>query len=263
MMVMSTTKSLLLSATQSACRRIPQTTQIVATVSVKEISLHLRDGIILAGQRWTYWSSGGGGDDDHNVEKMKAKHKILALHGWMDNSASFHYLAPHLVHKLGGKAEIVAIDLPGHGLSSHKSLDGPPTLLSEGVYYIAEALDQLGWTTGDDPQKASKHLRDANDGDGGGVTLIGHSMGGGLGLVYAAAFPEHVDKLVLLDIYSPLPGESDKSISLIRSHIEARRKGARPNRVYPSLDQAIETRQMTATKAPGKQWYPLKQPQTW
>jgi pimeloyl-ACP methyl ester carboxylesterase len=253
-MALSTTKALLMSVKHAAGHRIGQKSQITSAVSVKEISLRLRDGMTLAGQRWTY----EGDNEDVATTTTKSKHKILSLHGWMDNSASFHYLAPHLVHKLGGKAELVALDLPGHGLSSHKSLDGPPTLLSEGVYYVVEALDQLGWTTVDYSQNTSSEPNSIKGDDSGSVTLIGHSMGGGLGLIYAAAYPEHIDKLVLLDIYSPLPGESDKSISVIRSHIEARRKGARPNRVYQSLDQAIQSRQLTATKAPGKQWLSIE-----
>ncbi|KAL3940368.1 MAG: hypothetical protein SGARI_000990 [Bacillariaceae sp.] len=176
--------------------------------------------------------------------------------------ASFHYLAPHLVSKLGGKAEIVALDLPGHGWSTHKSADGPATLLSEGVYYVAEALDQLGWTNAETSQEDDtddeNSKSNSKNRDGGKVTLLGHSMGGGLSLVYAAAFPELVDKLVLLDIYSPMPGESEKSTSVIRSHIEARKQGARGHRVYESLEQAIKTRRMTAAKAPGKQWLSLE-----
>jgi pimeloyl-ACP methyl ester carboxylesterase len=251
-MALTTTKKLLLATQQSARHKAFQRTLIPSSVSVEEISLLLRDGMTLAGQRWTYH----GGDDGTNT--MTAKNKILALHGWMDNSASFHYLAPHLVHKLGGKAELVALDLPGHGLSSHKSLDGPSTLLSEGVYYVVEALHQLGWNIGDDSPSTSPVPHRTDSCGGGGVTIIGHSMGGGIGLVCAAAYPEHVDKLVMLDIYGPLPGESDKSVTLIRSHIEARRKGARPNRVYPTLEQAIQTRQLTATKAPGKQWLSIE-----
>ena len=39
---------------------------------------------------------------------------ILALHGWLDNAASFVRLAPLLAD-----ADVVAIDLPGHGYSDH------------------------------------------------------------------------------------------------------------------------------------------------
>ncbi|MFU8802269.1 MAG: alpha/beta fold hydrolase, partial [Bradymonadaceae bacterium] len=39
---------------------------------------------------------------------------ILALHGWLDNAATFDKLIP----LLGDGLRIVSLDLPGHGLSS-------------------------------------------------------------------------------------------------------------------------------------------------
>ncbi|KAI4503197.1 hypothetical protein M0802_001419 [Mischocyttarus mexicanus] len=44
----------------------------------------------------------------------KSKQPILALHGWQDNAATFDNLAPLLIKH----GPILAIDLPGHGLSS-------------------------------------------------------------------------------------------------------------------------------------------------
>ena len=47
---------------------------------------------------------------------------VLAVHGWLDNASSFQFLAPLLP-----QAHIVAVDLPGCGLSSHRA---PGALLS-------------------------------------------------------------------------------------------------------------------------------------
>ena len=195
-MTTATTRALLLSsrATTTAARR-NLVSQTWPSVSMNEISLSLNDGMVLAGQRWTYNDN----STTTNPQQQQPKHKILALHGWLDNCRSFHLLAPSLVTKLQGSAEIIALDLPGHGWSSHKSLDGPPTVLTEGVYYIAEALDKLGWTRNDNGNDEDEGVKTEKDNHK--VSLIGHSMGGGLSLAYAGVFPENVDKLVMLDIY--------------------------------------------------------------
>jgi pimeloyl-ACP methyl ester carboxylesterase len=92
--------------------------------------------------------------------------KVLALHGWMDNAATHHYTAPAAV---AAGFHVVAIDLPGHGLSSHRGLaDG----YGAGSYALAvmEVVEALA------------HMPHAA---GGGsawrcVTLLAHSMGAGI-----------------------------------------------------------------------------------
>src|SRR3546814_6129023 len=41
--------------------------------------------------------------------------RLLAVHGWLDNAASFIPMLAHL-----GDFDVVAIDLPGHGHSFHR-----------------------------------------------------------------------------------------------------------------------------------------------
>jgi len=41
---------------------------------------------------------------------------VLALHGWLDNAASFIPLAQHL-----NETNLIALDFPGHGKSEHRT----------------------------------------------------------------------------------------------------------------------------------------------
>ena len=224
-------------------------------VSVSEIELSLADGMTLKGQRWIYQQQQLQPKDDESPDEnkktqpkttTKTETKILALHGWLDNCRSFHYLAPRLIEKLQehGEAELVAIDFPGHGWSSHRPLDGPTIVLSEGAYYIAEIIDALGW--GDDVNNDK-------------VALIGHSMGGGMAITFAGAFPEQVSKVVSIDMYGPEPGKPENAAANIRSHVTQRRSSmgpkGRPHSLYPSLERAIERRQKSAQMAPGGNQY--------
>lgn len=159
------------------------------------------------------------------------------LHGWLDNSDSFWKLAPKLEQD-----DVVALDLPGHGLSGHRPRDGPTILLPEAICYVREVLSQLEW--------------------GSGVTLIGHSMGAAISLMYAAAFPDQVERLILLEGAGPLSKPDEDIVKHLKNHVEKRLKGnvslygeaAKGPRTHASLDAAIETRMATAKMAPGNQY---------
>lgn len=191
----------------------------MSTVSL--IELVCRDGLTLQGKRYIPDSS----------NSSNPMHRVLCLHGWMDNVNSFYKLAPALVQGLTLEADVVAVDLPGHGKSSHKSLDGPTMVLMDYAYYVHEILMCLGWATND-------------------VTLIGHSMGGSVCVMYAAAFPTR--NLILLDSLGPHLKEGSAAQHL-RAHIKARLSGKDPQSMYESLEQAIEIRMLSATTFPGNQ----------
>jgi len=65
--------------------------------------------------------------------------RVLALHGWLDNAASFLPLAPHL-HGI----ELVAPDLPGHGRSVHLP-PGADYSFAGAVNDVLDITDALGW----------------------------------------------------------------------------------------------------------------------
>ena len=67
--------------------------------------------------------------------------KVLAVHGRLDNAASFSFVGPQFA---AAGYELVAIDLPGHGFSAWKP-DGLYTLVSQSCSIVC-ALDDLGWS---------------------------------------------------------------------------------------------------------------------
>lgn len=98
---------------------------------------------------------------------------VLAIHGWLDNANSFDKIAP-LIHP---NYFIVAIDLPGHGLSSHRSGDSSYYLWDYAVD-VLNVINQFGWKK---------------------FSIIAHSLGTGVASVIAGAMPHLIDKLVCID----------------------------------------------------------------
>ena len=77
--------------------------------------------------------------------------------------------------------------------------------------------------------------------------------------VVAAAFPERVDRLVLLDGAGPLDRPASSIAKHVRSHIERRQTGniklvMESRMQYDSVDVAVRLRRKTATNFPGNQY---------
>lgn len=142
---------------------------------------------------------------------------LLALHGWLDNAASF---VP-LMTELAG-FDLVALDLPGHGASAHR-LPGYDYVFVDWIHDVLDVLDALGW------QDAS---------------LLGHSMGGAIASVVAAATPERVRRLALIEALGPLSGVADDAGVRLRQAVLARRalNPGRAPRVIADLEIAVDAR---------------------
>lgn len=102
---------------------------------------------------------------------------ILAIHGWQDNAGTFDKLIPLLPTHLS----YLAIDMPGHGLSSR---------YPEGILYghfdmlviLNIIANELKWDK---------------------VSLMGHSMGALLTFIFSVCFPQKVDMAIALDALKP------------------------------------------------------------
>ena len=144
------------------------------------------------------------------------EHPVLASHGWLDNAGSFDLLAP----KLSG-CNVVALDLAGHGESDNRSPDSAYNIWQD-VGELAEVADQLGWQR---------------------CTLLGHSRGGAISMLFAATFPERVDKLILLEGGLPITAEADEApAGLAQALRETRALRGKSGRVFTSRDTAIAER---------------------
>ncbi|HMB57294.1 MAG TPA: alpha/beta hydrolase [Arenimonas sp.] len=143
--------------------------------------------------------------------------RVLALHGWLDNAASFLPL-----HEFLPRLDLVALDLPGHGGSAHR-LPGYDYVFVDWIHDVLDALDALGWSS---------------------AALLGHSMGGAIATVVAASAPERVEKLALIEALGPISGIADEAGARLRQAVAARRAldPARAARVIPDIDTAVDAR---------------------
>jgi pimeloyl-ACP methyl ester carboxylesterase len=143
--------------------------------------------------------------------------RLLALHGWLDNAASLDCLAPLLCEHF----HIVAIDLPGHGRSGHR----PPGTWYHYVDYLGDTLaaaDALGWT----------HFG-----------LLGHSLGGAVASMLAAASPQRIERLLLIEALGPLTAEVEQTLTLLQRALSQRHGlPAKSLRVFASETEAALTR---------------------
>lgn len=141
---------------------------------------------------------------------------ILALHGWLDNAGSFDRLAPYLAKDF----YLIAVDLPGHGLSSHLP-SGCHYHFADGIFTLAEIIHGL-------------HLDKTH--------LLGHSMGACLASLAAGVIPERVLSMALIEAIGPFSSPEQhccEQLSHYAHHLTAQGKEGRP---YPSLEAAANAR---------------------
>jgi len=143
--------------------------------------------------------------------------RLLALHGWLDNAASFDRLAPLLSEHF----HIVALDLPGHGRSGHR----PPGAWYHYVDYLGEVLaaaDTLGWER---------------------FGLLGHSLGGAIASMLAAACPQRIERLLLIEALGPITADVDQTLPLLQRALSQRRALTEKSlRVFADVGEAAAAR---------------------
>jgi pimeloyl-ACP methyl ester carboxylesterase len=138
--------------------------------------------------------------------------RVLALHGWLDNAASFVPLSEHV-----RGIDLVAIDLPGHGASTHLPLTADYLVVTFARAAFA-AADALGWER---------------------FSLLGHSLGGVVASVMAAAQPRRIKRLLVIEALGALAEKEERTTQRLRDAFEAHRKLAgKQLRVFPDVATA-------------------------
>jgi pimeloyl-ACP methyl ester carboxylesterase len=145
---------------------------------------------------------------------------LLALHGWLDNAGSYAYLAPLLSERW----RVIALELPGHGHSSH---------LPAGInYHYADYVSAV--------IAAAEALQLER------YTLLGHSLGAGIASLVAAAKPQSIERLHLIEGLGPLGDDGSHTLQRFRDAFAAPAPQTKSLRVFRDIDQAVSARTLAS-----------------
>ncbi|MCC4601659.1 alpha/beta fold hydrolase [Xanthomonas melonis] len=150
----------------------------------------------------------------------RGRRRVLALHGWLDNAASFLPLSAHLQ---APDLDLVLLDLPGHGHSAWLPV-GAEYTLSSAIHNLLQVADALGWDR---------------------FTLLGHSLGGGVASLMAAAAPERIEALMVIEALGALAEPAENTAERLRDSVRSTRSlPQRPLRVFGTMEAPIRARMM-------------------
>lgn len=110
---------------------------------------------------------------------VDSQEHILMLHGILHNCGAFD----RLMSLLKIDHNVVAIDLPGHGRSSHFP-PGAPLEFFQFVLAVKRVTNYLKWEK---------------------FSLVGHSFGGQIVTYFTAIFPQGIESVVVIDTMEPRP----------------------------------------------------------
>lgn len=146
---------------------------------------------------------------------------LVALHGWLDNAASFSLLAP----LIASRHRVIALDLPGHGHSDHLPAACRHYHYTDYVQAVLDALDALALPR---------------------CTLLGHSLGAGIAALVAATAPERIERLLLIEGLGPLGDDGSRTLERFRDALASTPANTKSLRVFRDIDQAARARAMAS-----------------
>lgn len=141
---------------------------------------------------------------------------IIALHGWLDNAASFSALAA----LLSTSYRVIAVDLPGHGRSEHPS--------REGVYHFTN------WCVWLDELIEALEVEEE-------FTLLGHSMGAAIATCYAGGCDRDITQVIAIDGLAPATTPASQTAAQLVRGMKSRRRALtrEPSRIK-DVHEAVE-----------------------
>jgi len=168
--------------------------KIVARRPAKPLAMSAHDEphrryFVHDGLRLHYWEWGD-----------PSEHTYVFVHGIRDQGRSWDRFLQALRRRGVPIKHAVALDLRGHGDSEWPGL-------SRGYQHEDFLTDLAGLL---------KHL------DKESVTIIGHSLGGSMCLLYAGAFPERVARLVLLESLGPFARSDEEVPDIVAERLKGR-----------------------------------------
>lgn len=144
------------------------------------------------------------------VQDAEASRTLLMLHGWMDVSASFQFVAD----ALRDRWRIIAPDWRGYGQTDRTGSD---------CYWFPDYLADLDYIL--DAVAGSQPM-----------VLVGHSMGGNVALMYAGVRPQRVRAVVNLEGFGLRATNPEQAPTRYAQWIDELKQGA-TLRDYGSLDE--------------------------
>ena len=152
--------------------------------------------------------------------------KMVLLHGWMDVSASFQFL----VDALEKEWDVYAPDWRGYGLTEWGRAD---------CYWFPDYIADLDF------------LLDGIDSNA--VNLVGHSLGGNVGALYAGVRPQRIARFANLEGFGMVPTRPEQAPGRYARWLEELRDrpGFRSYRSFSELAQRLRegNRRLTSEKA--------------
>lgn len=141
---------------------------------------------------------------------------ILALHGWLDNAASFSRLAPLIANGYS----VDCWELMGHGHSDH--------LPHFAHYHFIDAIPRISGILQEFYERQP-------------CIILGHSLGGAIASVMASLVPEQITHCIAIEGFGPITSPVEETWEQMHAYLRCQFE-FHHSRHYESLEQAAQVR---------------------